>query len=126
MTEVEFIDAASRTLPEGYRFANPGGGISRIERINRESVTYRRGNSPITVRLTNLYKAYKHFRGKEVSSSDLRRFAPAVFNSQARPAGHSCNCTFFFHLVEKMGSAEGGLRGRGVNGDPFYLRLKSS
>ena len=124
MTEVEFIDGATRTLPEGYRFANPRAGTSL--RINRERVTYLREKSQIPVRLSNLYAAYSHFKGKEVSSSDLRKFAPAVFDSQARPAGHSCNCTFFFHLVEKMGLAEGSLRGRGVNGDPFYLRLKSS
>ena len=126
MTEVKFIDGASRALPAGYRFANPGGGTSRIVRIDRERVTYLRGKSTITVRLSNLYAAYSHYNGRKVSSSDLRKFAPAVFDSQARPAGHSCNCTFFFHLVEKMGLVEGGLRGRGVNGDPFCLRLKSS
>lgn len=126
LSEVAFIDAANRNLSEGYCFANPGGGTSRIERITRTAITYRRGKSPITVRWSGLYRAYSHFKGKRVSSTDLRKFAPAVFDSNARPAGHSCNCTFFFHLIEKMGLAEGGLRGRGVNGDPFALMLKDT
>ncbi|MCY4228044.1 MAG: hypothetical protein OXF20_10225 [Gammaproteobacteria bacterium] len=125
-TPIKFINIANGILSEGLILDNPGGGTSKIERINREKVTYRRGSSTITVRWSDLYNAYKRFRGKLVSSTDLRKFAPAVFDSGARPAGHSCNCTFFFHLMIKMGLADGNLQGRGVAGDPFTLNLKDS
>jgi len=125
-TQIKFIDLANDILFEGSVLENPGGGSSRIEGINREKVTYRRGNSLITVRWLDLYNAYKHFKGKQASSTDLRKFAPAVFDSNARPAGHSCNCTFFFLLMIKMGFADGDLRGRGVSGSPFALKLKDA
>lgn len=124
--QVKFINVANDILSEGYIFDNPGGGTTKIERINRERVTYRRGNSSITVRWSDLYNAYKHFKGNLVSSTDLRKFAPVVFDSSARPAGHSCNCTFFFHLMIRMGLADGHLQGRGVAGAPFTLKLKDA
>jgi len=96
-TQIKFTGLANDILFEGSVLENPGRGNSRIERINREKVTYRRGNSLITVRWLDLYNAYKHFKGKQVSSTDLRKFAPA---------GHSCNCTFFFLLMIKMGLAD--------------------
>ncbi len=125
-TQIEFIDLANDILFEGSVLENPGGGSSRIERINRERVTYRRENSFITVRWLYLYNAYKHFKGKLVSSTDLKKFAPAVFDSNARPAGHSCNCTFFFCIMIRVGLASGGLQGRGVSGSPFALKLKDA
>ena len=126
MTQHEFISETRRALPLGYEFENPGGGTSRIVDIDTSAVSYRRGMSSIRVRLADLYKAYDHFKGERVSSTDLRRFAPSVFDSSARPAGHSCNCTFLFHLLQKLNLAEGKLEGNGVRGKPYSLILKKT
>lgn len=124
MTEQEFIRAAKTALPTDYTFGNPGGGTSQILNVGGNAITYRRGNSSIRVHWTDLYRAFDRFRGQRVTSTDLRRFAPAVFDSNARPAGHSCNCTFLFHLLQKLNLTEGGLEGLGRRGSPFSLVLK--
>jgi len=55
-----------------------------------------------------------------MSSVDLKTDNPSVFDSQARPAGHSCNCTFLFMVLHQMGIASN-VHGRGVRGNPFYV-----
>ena len=124
MTEQDFINQVLHTLPLGYQFYNPGGGTSRISGIDTSVVIYIRGKSKIRVCVADLFNAYDHFKGQRVSSTNLRNFAPAVFDSNARPAGHSCNCTFLFHLLQRLDLAEGILVGRGVRGDPYSLVLK--
>lgn len=119
----EFVAKARRALPVGYRFDNPKRGTSEIVSQNEQRVTYRRGSSPINVRWADLYQAYVRFAGRRVSSSDLRRALPAVFDSAARPAGHSCNCTFLFHLLKHLSLTIGDLEGRGVAGDPFAVTV---
>ena len=66
---------------------------------SRGKVSYKRGKSTIRVAIIDLFAAYAHFRGRRVSSCDLKMLAPHVFDSQARPAGHSCNCTFLFMVL---------------------------
>ena len=124
MTRQDFINACGQALPVGYEFENPKRGTSRILNIDTSAVSYRRGVSTIRVRLTDLYEAYNHFKGQRVSSTDLSHFAPSVFDSNARPAGHSCNCIFLFHLLQKLNLAEGNLEGNGVRGNPYSLIFK--
>ena len=124
MTKQEFINAAGDALPLKYEFKNPKGGTSLIVGINTTAVTYRRGKSDIRVHFADLYGAYDHFKVQRVSSTNLQRFAPNVYDSKARPAGHSCNCTFLFHLLQRLNLAEGDLEGKGVRGNPFSLVLK--
>jgi type IV secretory pathway TraG/TraD family ATPase VirD4 len=69
-----------------------------------------------------LFDAYALYRGRRVSTTELRAFRPVVFDSAARPAGHSCNCTIFFLLLERMGVVEG-IQGKGVCGNPFYVDI---
>ena len=126
MTRQEFIRAARNAFPSGYTFDNPGGGTSHILGVGGNAIAYRRGNSSIRVLLTDLYRAFDSFRGQRVTSTDLRRFAPSVFDSNARPAGHSCNCTFLFHLLQRLELTDGGLEGRGVRGDPYSLVITKS
>lgn len=126
MTRKGFINEARRALPLGYEFENLGGGTSRIVGIDTSVVSYRRGMSSIRVRLADLYKAYDHFKGERVSSTNLRHFAPSVFDSSARPAGPSCNCTFLFHLLQKLNLAEGKLEENDVRGKPYSLVLKKT
>ena len=119
-----FIDRARALMPLGQVFENLGGGTSRIMTNDEGKVCYKRGNSRIYVRWRDLHSAYMRFAGRRVSSSDLRKAMPSVFDSSARPAGHSCNCTFLFHLLTKLSLTEGGPEGRGVVGDPFAVRLR--
>ena len=122
----EFIKLATAGLKQVQVFNNPSGkGTSIIQCVNNESITYRRANSKITVKFDALYKAYKEFSGKDCTSNDLKRDFPDVFDSFARPSGHSCNCTFFFMLLklEKLGLVNN-INGRGVAGDPFWVHIE--
>lgn len=114
----EFVRRIREALPIGTVIDNPGGGTSKITGFTDERISYVRGSSTISVKLVDLHSAYESFCGKQVTSSELKKFAPAAFDSQARPAGHSCNCTFLFGALERAGLA-GTLTGSGVRGAPF-------
>ena len=117
-----FIASIESEFPIGSAFDNPGGGTSTIVRLTETHISYRRGNSNISVAYRDLFEAYSNFIGQEVSSSDLRRFRPSVFDSSARPSGHSCNCTFLFHVLEILGLS-GLLQGSGVRGNPYAVEV---
>lgn len=114
----EFAGRLREAVPIGTVIDNPGSGTSAIKAFTDEQISYVRGTSTISVKLVSLHSAYESFRGKRVSSTELKKFAPAVFDSMARPAGHSCNCTFLFNILERAGLA-GKLTGSGVRGDPY-------
>ena len=76
-----------------------------------------------TFRPVTLYAAYTTFRGKTVSSTDLREYAPQVFDSKR--SGHSCNCTLLF-MVLKMIGAITTIEGKGVRGNPFRVTIPLS
>lgn len=103
---------------------NPGGGTSRIVAYSDTNVSYIRGSSRIAVAFTDLYAAYSSFKGKHVSSSDLRAFRPSVFDSAARRAGHSCNCTFLFCILNEL-NLSGPISGSGVRGNPYSVVVNS-
>lgn len=119
----EFCSRIVYHLPSGTILSNPGGGRSIISGYSRGRVSYKRGNSTIRVKITDLFAAYSHFRGRRVSSRDLRMFAPHVYDSQARPAGHSCNCTFLFVVLHKLGLAES-IEGKGRAYNPFFTTFR--
>ena len=118
----DFVNLIRGVLLLNMEFDNPGGGTSTIESITDNGITYRRGNSPIFVRFQDLHAAFDRFRGHLVTSSELKEFSPAVYDSSARPAGHSCNCTFLFQIPNAIGHA-GEIEGSGVRGDQFAARL---
>lgn len=119
----KFAKLIRDVFPIGSRFENPGGGTSLITSFTPGKVAYKRGNSTIYVAFEDLYSAYSHFKGSVVTSTDLKTFLPSVFDSAARPAGHSCNCTFLFEVLERVGLADE-LSGRGVRGDPFKVEIR--
>lgn len=123
MTLREFATSVQSVFPVGAIVDNPGGGTSRIASITESTVSYVRGNSTISVAFSDLYDAYNHFQGQYVSSSDLRAFRPSVFDSTARPAGHSCNCTFLFRTLERL-ELSGPITGSGVRGGPYGVTIK--
>ena len=124
MTENGLIQALQRTFSPGDRFPNPRRGETEIVRLGKDRIVYRRGRSEIAVRVRDLYRAYLRFRGRRMSSSDLRSFAPSVFDSAPAigPSGHSCNCSFLFHVLGVLDLA-GPIEGAGVAGDPYAVRV---
>lgn len=122
MQFTEFEKAFRASIPVGTIFYNPGGGTSHILSYTDSKVCYLRGKSRIYVQLRDLYSAYKQFCGGQMSSADLRTFKPVVFDSAARPGGHSCNCTFLFLSLEQLGLVDR-IYGEGVSGNPFFVIL---
>ena len=122
MTYHDFCSRVKEALPPGTVLPNPGAGTSKIKGYSNAKVSYIRGTSTISISFTDLFTAYTEFSGKEVSSRDLRDYAPQVFDSAARPAGHSCNCTFLFVVLTKLGLADG-VRGEGKRNQPFRTKF---
>lgn len=118
MAPDEFQSKIRQAVPVGTVLNNPGGGTSEIIQLSDNKISYLRGSSTISVSFDDLFSAYSHFRGKRVSSSDLRAYAPSIFDSAARPAGHSCNCTFLLLILVRIDLADS-IAGTGVRGDPY-------
>ena len=118
----EFVQNIKNSFPPGTVVKNPGGGTSEIVSYPDEKIAYLRGKSRIYASLPDFYRAYEHFRGKHVSSSDLKDYAPEIFDSSARPAGHSCNCTMLMMILHHLGMA-GPIQGNGVRGKPYYIQV---
>lgn len=114
----EFLKA----LPPGTIFQNPGGGTSEVLPVRNGKARYKRRNSTMAVPIQFLFDAYSAFRGRNMSTSELKVFAPAVFDSAARPAGHSCNATFLFLALREMGTVTS-IQGKGVAGNPFFVEV---
>jgi len=118
----EFVAAVKVAFPAGTVVDNPGGGISTITGFSDANISYVRGHSTIAVAFSELYDTYRKFRGQHVSSSELRSFRPSVFDSAARPAGHSCNCTFLFRILEKL-NLSSAITGSGIRGNPYAIDI---
>ena len=122
MDRRKFAGKVRQNLPVGTIMKNPGRGTSEVTSYTDTKIAYRRGNSTMYVSLEDLYLAYKKFQGQYVTASDLKSYKPRVFDSSARPAGHSCNCTFLFLLLNRLGLA-GDIQGAGKRGNPFGIRI---
>ena len=124
MTEYgEFRANMMSAFPPGTIFNNPGGGKTTIKGYSQGKVSYVRKNSTIRVAIRDLFSAYSNFKGTRVSSRDLRQYAPQVFDSSARPAGHSCNCTFLFTVLSRLAMADP-IRGEGRAHYPYYTNFR--
>lgn len=106
MEDREFRRRIEASISIGDVLPNPGGGTSTITKIDDKGIHYRRGKSVMLLKWGIFYGAYRQFCGRLVDTGDLRSFDNS-FDSQARdPAGHSCNCTFAFMLLERAGLAD--------------------
>lgn len=122
MTLEEFAASLKVTVPLGPCWKTQGAATSTITNYTQAFITYRRGKSSISISYEKLFQAYLAYKGRKVSASDLRQFAPSVFDSSARPAGHSCNVTLLFLILNSLGlSSEIG--GSGVKGDPYFVSI---
>jgi hypothetical protein len=117
-----FVEQVNNSFPVGSLLQNPGGGTSLIVSIDRLKISYRRGSSTMSIKLLDLFDAYKQFQGMRLTSSDLKSMKPEIFDSSARPAGHSCNCTILFRILEGLQLCEP-ISGKGVRGSPFSIKI---
>ena len=98
MDSTTFYRRFVASLPSGTILQNPGGGTTEIiDYAANDRLVYQRGQSRIYVSIRDLYAAYRSFSGQTVSSTDLREYAPDVFDSKR--GGHSCNCTVLFTVA---------------------------
>ena len=111
-----------RAFPAGTVLDNPGGGTSEIVSYQETMLRYKRGKSSIYLRYDDVLAVVEAYRGRTVTSAELKAFAPSVFDSSARPAGHSCNCTMLFLLLGGIGLV-GKIQGEGVRGNPFAAEI---
>ncbi len=109
-------------IKAGAILDNPGKGTSVITKLSANGISYKRGRSIIYISFQDFFDTLKHFIGNRVTSSDLKSFRPSVFDSKAKRPGHSCNCTFLFMVLKKLGiSSEIG--GQGIKGDPYFVEI---
>ena len=120
LERVQFTRMVKSALPVGKELANPGGGTTKILSYSESNICYQRGNSRIYVGFADLYVAYRSYHGRKVTSSDLKTYAPAVFDSKHN--GHSCNATFLFQVLVAIGIVKR-IQGEGKAGHPFYVDL---
>lgn len=112
-----------KAVQQGQRFENPGGGDSLIHSIDDARIVYIRGKSKISLKLDDVVAVTDHFPKTKLTNNQLKEFCPKVFDSNARPAGHSCNCTLLFRVLQSIGRASE-IFGKGIRGNPFYIELK--
>ena len=55
-----------QNIKEGDVLPNPCSGTSEIIRITDDSITYKRGDSKITIKAGDINSAYERFKGKKV------------------------------------------------------------
>jgi hypothetical protein len=121
MNYEEFVQAFHRLLPPNTVLNNPGGGTTTIVDFNDEKIKYKRRNSDFRVKYADLFDAFDHFRGKRVSTNDLKAFRPKVFSS--KNSGHDCNCTFLFQFLQTAGKVDG-IHGDGKRNRPFWVVIQ--
>ncbi len=119
----EFILAFKQLFPPKTEIPNLKKGTTTISNYNKTQVIYCRKNSKIWVNFSDLLDAYNHFKGKCVSTSDLRDFRPEIYSS--KDGGHDCNCTFLFQFLLAAKKVDD-IHGRGVAHDPFWVEIKSN
>ena len=107
-------------LPQGLELNNPGAGTSTVMWCDDDRICYRRGKLRLYIGIRDLYEAYLRFSGCELSSRQLKDYAPLLYDS--RRNGHNCHCTFFFLALRQMGIVAE-IWGTGRAGNPFGVTL---
>lgn len=95
-----------------------GDNWTVIEAHSDDMARYRRAKSVFRIRWDDLYNAYEEVCKSGAggfSTSDLKNRWPSVFDP--REGGHSCNATFLFQGLIKLGWVR--IEGLGVRGAPF-------
>ncbi len=98
------------TLKVGMVFDNPGGGTTEIVSISGTSIYYKRKNSKMQLKFSDIDSSYYNFKDGRVTTNMLKGFKPKVFNT--RENGHDCNCTVLFLILKNAGLTKGEIYGR--------------
>jgi hypothetical protein len=106
----------------GDVFENPGGGISKVVSVTNEKNANIRGTSRIYLPIQSFLDVCAKFESRKCISNDLKKYQPRIFDSNH--SGHGCNCTFLFCIAEKLKLLDGGIKGKGVRGNPFFVVFK--
>ena len=119
-----FTAEVSRLCGDGIELRRPP--IAKYDRVSvvAGKVRYTRGHSVMRVALIDLHETLSTFGGRLVGSPELRTFRPHVFDSNARPSGHTCKVGLFFSILLELGLASK-LEGKGVRGDPFSVETST-
>ncbi len=116
----QFKHKIKQAIQVGTIFENPRKGRSTVTALSDCGISYVRGRSVIYFSFQNIFDAFEYFNGDRATSNDLKSYQPHVFDSNAN--GHSCNCTFLFMLLKKMGIASE-IGGQGVKGSPCFVDI---
>jgi len=120
MNQDAFSLALVSSLPVGTVLENPGGGTSEVVVSGPDRICYKRQNTRMCIQISLLFDVYERYRGRAVSSNELRELVPKVFDSKR--SGHSCHCTFLFMAFQRIGLA-GEIFGEGKRGSPFGIQV---
>lgn len=115
-----FRELMAGKISPGMVFDNPGGGTTIIKGNANNKIAYKRCSSTMYLGIDDMFYAYEKFVGTEVSTSQLKEFKPKAFDSNK--SGHNCNCTTFFLIMVEVGLADT-IKGKGVRGNPFWVKL---
>lgn len=122
MNSEAFAAYIKQACPIGSFIDTPKGEASMITGYSRSHILYSRNNVTISVAFLDLYKAYSHFYGQSVSTTELREFMPEVFDSKVRKAKYACNCILLFRLLEKL-RLSGPITGTGAPRNPYSVKI---
>jgi len=117
-----FANRLRHSLPEGTVLQNPGKGTTTVLWCDGERLCYQRGKSRFYVHLADLHNAYTAHIGGDMTTNDVKAFAPGIFDS--RSGGHGCNATVLMLALREMDLA-GEIFGRGQRGKPFGVAVRS-
>jgi hypothetical protein len=95
MTFHDFVELLRARLPVGVVLENPGGGTSTVLSHTETRIYYKRGDSPFHMDYDDLHDAYQRFTGEPVTTSNLKDYAPAIFD---QPHGGTTVTARFFCL----------------------------
>lgn len=127
LPEDDFYALWRQKLPDGTQMDNlSGDNVTTIVGYSDTKGFYQRGDSTIKIAFADLYWGYQqvHSAGNAgLTTTELKERRPTVFDSEHRPAGHSCNCTFLFQGLEELGLVAE-VRGRGVKRSPFIAFVR--
>ena len=122
MTYVEFSQMIKQNVPPGIIIKNPKKGTTKIIKYVDEKLVYQRGKLKIYVSLGDFFKSYVEFLETQVSSTELRKFQPKVYDVESN--GHPCNCTVLFLILQRSGLVDD-IHGKGVRGDPYWVFIRN-
>jgi hypothetical protein len=117
-----FAQLLRTSLPEKSGLDNPGGGTSTVMWCDEERVCYRRGDLRLYIGIRDLHEAFLHFSGGDVTTRQLKDYAPTLYDSDQN--GHNCHCTFFFLALQQMGLVDE-IWGRGRSDSPFGVTISA-